>query len=132
MGKNQKKLFLNGSSEDIQQVQYRPFDFRFTYYPLDRINEIIPRGDSRWNLMRHLLFDKNNMLLISTRQLSTFDFQHIFVTRLISDMCLISLQTKETSYAFSIIFTSKSQKSTPFSRINLKESYNNMETNKKK
>jgi predicted helicase len=42
---DKKKLFLNGDFKDIQQVQYRPFDFRFTYYPLDKINEIIPRGD---------------------------------------------------------------------------------------
>jgi len=49
----------------------------------------------------------NNFCLISTRQLSTFNFQHIFLTKLLSDMCSISLQTKETSYAFPLYFYSE-------------------------
>lgn len=99
-----RKLFYDWNTSNIVPVQYRPFDTRFTFYPIDMINDLIPRGDSRKNLMQNFLYDKakgeNNLCLITTRQLSTFDFQHAFVTNLISDMCLISLQTKETSYAF--------------------------------
>ncbi|MCZ7616572.1 MAG: hypothetical protein M5T52_24175 [Ignavibacteriaceae bacterium] len=47
---------------------------------------------------------RDNLCIITTRQLSTFDFQHIFITRFLSDMCSISLQTKETSYAFPLYF----------------------------
>lgn len=101
---DKRKLFFEGNLLDIKPVLYRPFDIRFTYYPLKKVNELIPRGDSRRNLMRHFLLNESigdsNLCMISTRQLSTFNFQHIFVTRLISDMCAISLQTKETSYAF--------------------------------
>lgn len=46
-------------------------------------------------------------------QLSTFDFQHIFITRNLSDMCSISLQTKETSYAFPLYFYSEDGAKTP-------------------
>ena len=42
----------------------------------------------------------NNVSLISCRQQSTFNFQHAFISRLISDMCNISSQTKETGYIF--------------------------------
>jgi hypothetical protein len=41
-----------------------------------------------------------NISLITCRQQSTFDFQHIFISRLVSDMCNISSQTKETGYIF--------------------------------
>lgn len=58
------------------------------------------------------MFD-NNYCLISTRQLSTFDFQHIFITKLLSDMCSISLQTKETSYAFPLYLYSDDDSKIP-------------------
>jgi predicted helicase len=56
--------------------------------------------------MTHFL-KGDNVGLISCRQQSTFNFQHIFVSRLISDMCFISLQTKETGYAFPLYLYSE-------------------------
>ena len=41
---------------------------------------------------------KDNLGLIVSRQLSTFDFQHVLCTNFITDMCSISAQTKECSY----------------------------------
>jgi predicted helicase len=41
-----------------------------------------------------------NFALLCCRQQSSFDFQHIFITKLISDLNSISLQTKEQSYVF--------------------------------
>jgi predicted helicase len=49
-----KVLFRSNDYDSIIPVNYRPFDFRYTYYPIDRISEIIPRGDSRRNLMRNI------------------------------------------------------------------------------
>jgi predicted helicase len=43
---------------------------------------------------------KENIALITCRQLSTFNFQHILVSKYLIDMCAVSLQTKETTYAF--------------------------------
>ena len=63
---DKKKLFQYGDIKNIQPVQYRPFDIRYTYYPLDQISEIIPRGDSRWSLMKNLL--KDNIAFITSRQ----------------------------------------------------------------
>ena len=49
-------------------------------------------------MMRHML--KENMALLICKQQSSFDFQHIFITQLISDMCSVSSQTKEGAYLF--------------------------------
>ncbi len=95
----QRQYFSNCKDIDIQKVNYRPFEYRFTFYPLDSISKIIPRGDSRKGLMQHFRSGEN-LGLLTCRQQSTFDFQHVFVSRLISDMCSISLQTKETGYVF--------------------------------
>jgi len=97
--KDKREYFLNPEEKDIIPVQYRPFDIRYTYYPLEKINKIIVRGDSRHNLMRHML-QGDNLGLITCKQQSTFNFQHAFVSKLISDMCSVSLQTKENSYLF--------------------------------
>ena len=54
-----KELFLNASIDDVRKVLYRPFDYKYTFYPMDRINKIIPRGDDKRHLMRHLIEDDN-------------------------------------------------------------------------
>lgn len=51
---DQRANFAEARDEDFVEVCYRPFDNRWTYYPLDKINRIIPRGDSRRNLMKHM------------------------------------------------------------------------------
>lgn len=43
---------------------------------------------------------KNNISLVVCRQQSSFDFQHVFITKLIADMCCVSSQTKEGAYVF--------------------------------
>lgn len=48
--------------------------------------------------MNHLL--NQNLALLSCRQQSSFDFQHVLVSKWIVDMCTVSLQTKETTYCF--------------------------------
>lgn len=78
------------------QVMYRPFDYRFTYFTGKSKGFIgYPRTE-----MFNYLNKENNVSLITCRQQSSFDFQHSFISRLISDMCSISSQTKETGYAF--------------------------------
>ncbi len=96
---DKRQYFTTCNNDDVRKVNYRPFDYRFTFYPLDSISKIIPRGDSRKVLMQHFI-KGDNISLISCRQQSTFDFQHIFISRLISEMCCISAQTKETGYIF--------------------------------
>ena len=79
--------------EHNQKYDYRPFDTRFICYDLKKV--VRPRI----SVMKHFI-DRENIGLVTCRQQSTFDFQHVFVTKLISDMCNVSSQTKETGYIF--------------------------------
>jgi len=83
----------NFSSEKLKRVFYRPFDNRWIYYSPD----LVDRGREKvFNTSIH----SENIGLLTSRQLSTFDFQHILVTKELADMCSVSGQTKETSYFF--------------------------------
>ncbi|STP08953.1 type ISP restriction/modification enzyme [Helicobacter cinaedi] len=55
----QRQYFTNPSPQDMIQVAYRPFDNQFCYYPLEHINKIIPRGDSRKNMALSFLLGEN-------------------------------------------------------------------------
>jgi predicted helicase len=79
-------------SEHNRRYDYRPFDVRFINYDLKKVVR------HRFSVMQHLL--KENISLVTTRQESTFDFQHIFFSKNLVDINSISLQSKEISYAF--------------------------------
>ncbi len=79
------------SQEHIKLEQYRPLDFRYIYYD----NNVISRPG--FSVMCHQ--DDENPMLLSTRQLSTFDYQHSFASTDLIDICTLSSQTKETAYA---------------------------------
>ncbi len=83
---NYKTQFLSYS--------YRPFDVRWIFYQPNLIE--IGRGGASKEIMQH--FFNENFGLTFTRQLSTGKFFHAFVTTHITDMCLISTKTKETTY----------------------------------
>ncbi len=84
-------------------VMYRPFDNRFTYFTGKSKGFVAyPRSGMFKNLQKN-----ENISLITCRQQSTFDFQHVFTSRLISDMCNISSQTKETGYIFPLYLYSE-------------------------
>jgi hypothetical protein len=76
----------------IKNILYRPFDIRSIYYD----PQIVSRPAQK--VMQHML--KNNIALLCCRQQSTFDFQHILVCNVLSEVCTVSLQTKETTYTF--------------------------------
>jgi len=77
----------------IQQVEYRPFDRKWIYYS----HALISRPADK--VMTHFA-KRENIGLLTSRQQSTFDFQHIFVSNIISERCVVSNQGKETSYVF--------------------------------
>jgi len=77
----------------IQPIQYRPFDYQWIYYD----PSLVSRPGQK--VFSHIVL-KDNLALLTCRQQSTFNFQHIFLTKNIADRCSISLQTKETGYAF--------------------------------
>lgn len=80
--------------EYIRQYAYRSFDIRQICY----LQDLIDRGCDRWELMQN--FFKENLGMCVTRQLSTLNFLHAFVTDNVTDMCFISIKTKETGYVF--------------------------------
>lgn len=87
---NMKKLKFDETL--IKKITYRPFDNRFTYYDIE-----LQRRPS-YKTIKNIL--NCNIALVTSRQQSTFNFQHIIVTNCITERCTISLQTKETSYVF--------------------------------
>ena len=80
----QRQYFSLHDKNDVHAVNYRPFDKRYTYYPLDRISKIIPRGDSRKGFMRHFL-EKDNLAILIPRQAITEKFG-FFVSHTICDI----------------------------------------------
>ena len=99
---NDSKKDIKENHGKVEMVMYRPFDDRWTYYSGCTKGFIAyPRRELR----KHLYND--NVTLLTCRQQSTFPFQHVFVTRLLSDMCSISSQTKETGYIFPLYLLSE-------------------------
>jgi len=77
------------------KLLYRPFDIRYTLYSSNS-NGVWFRPKSE--VMKHLV--KDNLALLTCRQQTSFDFQHIFIANTIVERCAVSLQTGEVSYAF--------------------------------
>jgi len=96
------KIRKNKYEDDkLVEIDYRPFDTRYIYYDKNMIDR------ERIRVMKHLL--QCNFSLIISKHLSTYDFQHIFVSRHISESCLISIQTKEQGYCFPLYLYPKEQ-----------------------
>jgi predicted helicase len=81
----------------IYPIDYRPFDFKFTIYT-GVSNGIM--GRPRDGIMKHMLH--KNLALLTCRQQTSFDFQHVFISNKISERCSVSLQTGEVNYIFPI------------------------------
>jgi len=85
----------NNYSKDLYiQYDYRPFDVRWTFYTGHSRGFIGTPGPKR----AYQLINKDNISLVVCRQQSTFDFQHILISKRPSDICFLSSQTKETAY----------------------------------
>ena len=78
------------------KIYYRPFDKR-SIYMTEKSGGFV--GRPRLDTMKHF-FSQNNLGLITVRQQSTFDFQHILVTDTLMESGAISLQTKEWGYIY--------------------------------
>ncbi|MFZ2323788.1 MAG: type ISP restriction/modification enzyme, partial [Ignavibacteriaceae bacterium] len=87
----------------LETIDYRPFDKRIIPYSAHSKGVI---EYPRYDIMKHMI-NQNNLALIICKQLSTFDFQHIFVTKNITDKCTLSSQTKEAGYHFPLYLYSE-------------------------
>ncbi|MCK5613517.1 DNA methyltransferase, partial [Candidatus Pacearchaeota archaeon] len=87
-----EKVETENIDETIKIYNYRVWDCRWIYYS----DAVISRTCRR--VMKHLLSD--NISLITTRFLSSFTFQHVFISKIVGDTCFISNKGKESNYYF--------------------------------
>ena len=98
-------------NSDYTRILYRPFDVRFTLYT--------PNSQGVWwrpksEVMENLI--KQNIALITCRQQTSFDFQHIFLSNTIAERCSVSLQTGEVSYIFPLYIYKDNSRVTNFKK----------------
>lgn len=96
------KKDLNGGYK-IEKILYRPFDIRSTAYTGNSKGFL---GYPREKTFKHFI-NKENLALVSVRQQSTFNFQHILVSKHMIESGAISLQTKEWGYLFPLYLYSE-------------------------
>lgn len=79
-------------SNAVRKALYRPFDSRWIYYNPSLTSR------SAYKIMQNLM--QPNIALLVTRQVSTGEFRHVFVTKEICDRDPLSLATKERTQVF--------------------------------
>ena len=92
--KEVKNDFQNIIGEDTP-IFYRPFDIRHTLYSSNSQGVWFR---PKFGVMKNLIRD--NLALLTCRQQTSSDFQHIFIAKNIVERCAVSLQTGEVSYAY--------------------------------
>lgn len=85
--------FNSFSSESNRKYTYRPFDNRYINYDLSKVVR------HRYDVMKYLKSGENISMIVC-KQISTGDWNHVFISENLSDMCSISSQTKESGYVF--------------------------------
>lgn len=90
-------------------ISYRPFDTRVTYVTNKSCGFI---GRPRLTTFNHFKF--KNLGLITVKQLSTYDFQHVLISNLMIESGAISLQTKEWGYIFPLYLYDNNTEQTSF------------------
>jgi len=89
----QRNNFISNDLINIFSIHYKPFDIRFTYYPLNRINKIIPRGDSRKGLVRNYLNKENLGLNLMRRLVDSELLSTVLITSNPIDLNFYRFQT---------------------------------------
>ena len=85
----------------IDQISYRPFDNRYIFY-----NEYFIEGP-RFDLMSSLRH-KLSIALVVCKQISSQEWEHVWISEFITDDCLVSNRTKERGYVFPLfIYTNE-------------------------
>ena len=93
----------------IVRYLYRPFDARWIFYHPDAIER------SRREVMRHMM--RENIALMTCRQLSQLAWSHAMVSSLISDDCMVSNRTRERGYLMPLYLYPDDSKKDLFSEL---------------
>ena len=80
------------SSVETIPLMYRPFDVRYLIYDEAAVHRMKREVSDE---MRH-----DNLSLLIPRQLSSVHYRHVFVTKYVSEMCVVSSATKEQNRVF--------------------------------
>jgi predicted helicase len=106
---------LKSSGLDRQRIVpilYRPFDIRYTYYTgKSRGFHCMPRPE----LMRHMM--RENVALMTCRQLSQPAWTHAMVSSRITDDCMVSNRTRERGYLMPLYLYPDTSKKDLFSDL---------------
>lgn len=91
---DKRQYFINRPSNAKIQVQYRPFDVRHCYYPdKESLQQIILRGDHRYDKMRHMLNSKSLGMVLMRKQQNTDGFEAVMATNVPIDINFYGFQT---------------------------------------
>jgi predicted helicase len=88
----------------IKEIEYRPFDRRYTIYT-NQNKGVLWRP--KYRIMQHLL-DGNKLSLNVCKRQTSFDFQHVFLSNGLVERCFVSLQTGEITFIFPLYVKNKS------------------------
>ena len=90
--KKVNEAYGNADRSFIERYNYRPFDDRFIYYDVQKIER--PRETT----MQHMR--KLNIAILTCRQLAGNEWFHVSIADGIVDDCRVSSKTKERGYVF--------------------------------
>jgi predicted helicase len=90
-------------SKHVSQVSYRPFDLRTIFYHDSLV------GSPRRPVMQHMEPRGENLALHICRQLSSPSWEHVLVTRGLTDDCYVSNRTKERGYTLPLYLRADSE-----------------------
>jgi len=79
--------------KNIKPILYRPFDIRYIFYHECMI-------DWKRKLLEENFVDRENIGLILPRQVKTKNWQHRFISKIISESSILSNYTSEIAYIF--------------------------------
>ncbi len=93
---------INFKETLLKSYSYRVFDIRYFY----------PENKFLWRSVEKLQqqFSKENIVMVTTKSLSTNLFRHIFITKNIGDYSFISDKTREVNYYFPLYLYESNQK----------------------
>ncbi len=99
-------ILANKNKDLYIKINYRPFDERWTWYSGKSKGFIGTPG-----LKVKKMLDNANLSLVTTRQLSSESFQHVFVMNKINEISAISNRGKESNYVFPLyLYTDQGEK----------------------
>jgi len=86
----------NYNEKNFYPCSYRVLDSHYICYDF----ELIESGTARIPIMKHFLHKEKNIGLVTTRLLSSENFNHVFITNNITEGCFISNAGSESNYIF--------------------------------